>query len=93
MQPFELRTSSFRFRDESQLQPWREDDRIHGAAPLRHSVHFGVIGAFRVVRVSGPLNLAEICAFILSQEQYKGACAYHQVAWYLMWQGAQASDC
>ena len=45
MQPLELRTTSFRFRNESQFQPWCEDDRVHRAAPLLayYTVHFVTI--------------------------------------------------
>jgi hypothetical protein len=44
MQPLELRTSSFRFRDESQFQPWCEDNRVHRVAPLLRFVTFEVSG-------------------------------------------------
>lgn len=45
MNPLELRTSSFRFRDKSQFQPWCEDNRVHQITPLLRFVTFEVIGA------------------------------------------------
>jgi hypothetical protein len=44
MQPFELRTSSFCVRDESQLQSWRENDWIHYVSPLLRILWFRVQG-------------------------------------------------
>ena len=43
MKPLEFRTSSFRFRDESQFQPRCEDNRVHRVAPLLRFVTFEVI--------------------------------------------------
>ena len=40
MNPFELWTSSFRFRDESQFQPWGEDNRVHRVSSLFALLHF-----------------------------------------------------
>ena len=66
MKPLELLTSSFRFRDESQFQPWCEDNRVHRVAPLLHFATFEVIGAVDWKRVF----------FNLYREQCGGVCAY-----------------
>lgn len=44
VKPLELRTSSFRFRDKSQFEPWCEDNRVHRIAPLLCFVTLEVIG-------------------------------------------------
>ena len=59
MKPLELRTSSFRFRDESQFQPWCENNRVHIVAPLLRFVTFEVIGAVDWCVFLIPLSLTK----------------------------------
>jgi len=61
MKPPKLQTSCFRFRYESQFQPWCEDDFVHRVALLLCFVNFEVIGAVDWCVFLVPLGLAEAC--------------------------------
>lgn len=75
MKPLELRTSSFRFRNESQSQPWCEDNRVHRVAPLLRFVTFEVIGAVDWCVFLVPLGLAKACVASFCSKNNVVVCA------------------